>query len=147
MRYTGNIVKYIFFSFCFNSILNITIFYHRARGRGGMNLGPSGFNTSGNFGGRNSRGTGGPMRGGRNAVGGMKGTEESTTGHSVHMRGLPFEATVSDVYQFFAPINPVEVRLLYEESGRPKGECDVDWATHNDAEAAMLKDKQNMGKL
>jgi len=116
----------------------------RARGRGGMNLGPSGFNTGGGNFGRSGRGTGGPIRGGRN-MGAMKGGDESTTGHSVHMRGLPFEATVSDVYQFFAPINPVEVRLLYEESGRPKGECDVDFATHNDAEAAMLKDKQNMG--
>merc|ERR1712180_225406 len=63
----------------------------------------------------------------------------------IHMRGLPFEATVSDVYQFFAPLNPVEVRLSYEESGRPKGECDVDFATHADCEAAMSKDKQNMG--
>lgn len=115
-----------------------------ARGRGGMNLGPSGFNT-GNFGSR--RGTGGPMRGGRNMGGGRGGESdsESTTGHSVHMRGLPFEATVADVYQFFAPINPVEVRLLYEDSGRPKGEADVDLSTHADAEAAMLKDKQNMG--
>ena len=26
------------------------------------------------------------------------------------------------------------------------GECDVDFATHADAEAAMKKDKQNMGK-
>ena len=69
----------------------------------------------------------------------------STTGHMIHMRGLPFEATVSDVYQFFAPLNPVEVRLSYEESGRPKGECDVDFATHADCEAAMSKDKQNMG--
>merc|ERR1719447_1450830 len=49
------------------------------------------------------------------------------------------------VYSFFNPINPVEVRLLYEDNGRPKGECDVDFATHNDAEAAMTKDKQNMG--
>ena len=115
----------------------------RARGRGGMDLGPGGFNSRANFG-RNARGGG--MRGGRNGFGGVKGVEESTTGHSVHMRGLPFEATVSDVYQFFAPINPVEIRLLYEESGRPKGECDVDFTTHSDAETAMLKDKQNMGR-
>jgi len=117
----------------------------RARGRGGMNLGPSGFNTGGgSFGGRSSRGTGGPIRGGR-SMGMMKGADHSTTGHSVHMRGLPFEASVQDVYSFFDGINPVDVRLLYEDSGRPKGECDVDFSTHNDAEAAMSKDKQNMG--
>lgn len=110
-----------------------------------MNLGPSGFNTGGGNFGRSGRGTGGPIRGGR-SMGMMKGVDESTTGHSVHMRGLPFEASVQDVYSFFNPLNPVEVRLSYEDSGRPKGECDVDFATHADAEAAMRKDKQNMGK-
>ena len=62
------------------------------------------------------------------------------------MRGLPFESTEADVRQFFAPFRLVDVRLLYEESGRPKGECDVDLANHADAEAAMLKDKENMGQ-
>lgn len=75
----------------------------------------------------------------RNAV------QNSTTGHSIHMRGLPFEATLQDVLDFYTPLVPVDVRLLYEASGRPKGECDVDFSTHSDCEAAMLKDKQNMG--
>lgn len=117
----------------------------RPRGRGGM-LGPGGFPNGGTFP-RGGRGSGGPMRGGGRSVGQIKGGQGqgSTTGHMIHMRGLPFEATVSDIYQFFAPLNPVEVRLTYEESGRPKGECDVDFATHADCEAAMSKDKQNMG--
>jgi len=118
---------------------------------GGMNMGQNGggFNRGGGFaGGRNPSGgggggPGGPMRGPRNI--GSKGLESSTTGHMVHMRGLPFGATQGDVYQFLAPLNPVEVRLLHEEGGRPKGECDVDFHTHSDAEAAMLKNKQNMG--
>jgi len=140
---------------------------NRARGRGGMNLGPSGFNShastnnynsGSNYGDgmgmRASRGgKGGPMRGGRmggNTGGGGLGSkmvpQNSKTGHSVHMRGLPFEATVNDVMSFFAPINAVDVRLLYEpNTGRPKGECDVDFSTHADAEAAMQRDKQNMG--
>jgi len=108
--------------------------------------GGNGFNggNGGNFGGRNPRGgPGGPLRGGPRMGG--KGMESSTTGHMVHMRGLPFGATQGDVYLFLAPLNPVEVRILQEESGRPKGECDVDFHTHSDAEAAMLKNKQNMG--
>jgi len=84
------------------------------------------------------------MRGGRNMGGGM-GVQDSTTGHMVHMRGLPFEATQGDVYKFFAPLKPVEVRIKFEESGRAKGECDVDFHTHSDAEAAMAKNKENMG--
>ena len=71
--------------------------------------------------------------------------QSSKTGHSVHMRGLPFEASVSDIVSFFSPLNPVDVRLLFETNGRPKGECDVDFASHSDAESAMQKDKQNMG--
>merc|ERR1711962_1556622 len=110
----------------------------------GMNMSSTVFNGGGNFGGRNPRGgPGGPVRAGRNMGG--KGMESSTTGHMVHMRGLPFGATQGDVYLFLAPLNPVEVRIVYEESGRPKGECDVDFHTHSDAEAAMLKNKQNMG--
>merc|ERR1719427_1670299 len=71
--------------------------------------------------------------------------QNSKTGFMVHMRGLPFEATQGDVFKFFAPLTPVDIRILYEESGRPKGECDVDFNTHVDAESAMQKDKQNMG--
>ena len=62
------------------------------------------------------------------------------------MRGLPFEATTNDVTQFFAPLNPVDIRFIHDQdTGRVKGECDVDFATHNDAEAAMQNDKKNMG--
>jgi len=72
----------------------------------------------------------------------------SKTGHSVHMRGLPFESTSADVVRFFAPLQTVDIRLLYEtNTGRPKGECDVDFITHHDAEEAMKKDKQNMGMV
>jgi len=130
-------------------------------GRGGMNMGPSGFNNQGGFGGGYGGGDMGMGRGGRGgrggrargAMGGGMGegmgrsneVQNSKTGHSIHMRGLPFEANLKDVMDFFAPVNPVDVRLLFEDRGRPKGECDVDFATHADAEASMKKNKQNMG--
>ena len=71
----------------------------------------------------------------------------STTGHSVHMRGLPFDSTEDDIMQFFTPLNPVSIRIIYEPNGRPKGEADVDFATHEAASAAMGKHKQNMGMI
>ena len=43
------------------------------------------------------RGRGG--RGGRGGGGMMKSTYQSSTGHSVHMRGLPYSATESDIVQ------------------------------------------------
>ena len=116
--------------------------YFRARGRGGMNLGPSGFNNfnSGNFGSnydnsmRSGRGGKGfPMRGGSGGGGGrpMGGggmnnrmiPQNSKTGHSVHMRGLPFDANADDVLKFFAPLSPVDIRILKEPNGRPKGKA------------------------
>lgn len=119
-----------------------------ARGRGGMNLGPDEFNMTSKVINGGGSGAQSRMRNmnkmGRN-INSSKSVRSSTTGHSIHMRGLPFESTESDVRQFFAPFHLVDVRLLYEESGRPKGECDVDLATHSDAEAAMMKDKENMG--
>jgi len=124
------------------------------RGRGGMGMGPSGFGGNSYDNGRMPRGgRGGPMRGGRGGgmgrIGGGGGGsvhQASKTGHCVHMRGLPFDSTTNDVIQFFAPLNPVDIRFVYDQnSGRAKGECDVDFSTHNDAEAAMQKDKQNIG--
>ncbi|KAI5704081.1 hypothetical protein M8J75_001813 [Diaphorina citri] len=63
--------------------------------------------------------------------------------HTVHMRGLPFRANERDVADFFRPVVPVHVDIHYE-NGRPSGEADVDFATHEDAMQAMSKDRTNM---
>jgi len=155
------------FASCYNdtksfSSLDLLYAVYRARGRGGMNLGPGGisanFNTDNstyqinanntrnhNMGGNGRKGAMN-MNGGRRMGVNRMTVANSKTGHSVHMRGLPFESTAADVIRFFAPLQPVDIRLLYESNtGRPKGECDVDFTTHHDAEEAMKKDKQNMG--
>ncbi|KAJ8408893.1 hypothetical protein AAFF_G00247110 [Aldrovandia affinis] len=69
---------------------------------------------------------------------------QSTTGHCVHMRGLPYRATETDIYSFFSPLNPVRVHIEVGPDGRVTGEADVEFATHEDAVAAMSKDKANM---
>ncbi|XP_029439457.1 heterogeneous nuclear ribonucleoprotein H isoform X2 [Rhinatrema bivittatum] len=71
-------------------------------------------------------------------------TFQSTTGHCVHMRGLPYRATENDIYNFFSPLNPVRVHIEIGSDGRVTGEADVEFATHEDAVAAMSKDKANM---
>lgn len=70
----------------------------------------------------------------------------STTGHTVHMRGLPYAAKESDVKQFFMPLNPVNIWMEYS-NGSFSGQVDVDFATHDDAQAAMLKNKSSMGRI
>ena len=103
------------------------------------------------YGGPGGRGRGPRSRSGRSGGGGRNGGNSmqvmnSTTGHSVHMRGLPFDSSEDDIAQFFSPLNPVSIRIIYEPNGRPKGEADVDFATHDAATAAMAKHKQNMGR-
>ncbi|KAH9495429.1 Heteroproteinous nuclear ribonucleoprotein H [Bulinus truncatus] len=68
----------------------------------------------------------------------------SKTGHSVHMRGLPFQALEQDVFDFFSPIQPVRCEFEFGDNGRPTGEANVDFATHQEAVEAMKKHKCNM---
>ncbi|XP_012219838.1 heterogeneous nuclear ribonucleoprotein H2 isoform X2 [Linepithema humile] len=96
-----------------------------------------------------SRGGNMGMRGGMDMKGGnYRGNNDSWGGnsgvHSIHMRGLPFKATEQDIADFFRPIEPVNVRIILENGGRPSGEADVEFATHEEAVKAMCKDKSHM---
>ncbi|XP_012496564.1 PREDICTED: heterogeneous nuclear ribonucleoprotein F-like [Propithecus coquereli] len=71
-------------------------------------------------------------------------TVQSTTGHCVHMRGLPYKATENDIHNFFSPLKPVRVQIEIGPDGRVTGEADVEFATHEEAVASMAKDRANM---
>ncbi|CAL8362170.1 unnamed protein product [Lota lota] len=90
------------------------------------------------------RGGGGGYGGGSDRYGDTGSNFQSTTGHCVHMRGLPYRASETDIYNFFSPLNPVRVHVEVGHDGRVTGEADVEFATHEDAVAAMSKDKANM---
>ncbi|XP_074084515.1 G-rich sequence factor 1 isoform X2 [Macrotis lagotis] len=70
------------------------------------------------------------------------GTLPST--HFVHMRGLPFQANAQDIINFFAPLKPVRITMEYSSSGKATGEADVHFETHEDAVAAMGKDRSHV---
>jgi len=63
------------------------------------------------------------------------------------MRGLPYHATEHDIYDFFRPIQPISVRIIYDDLNRVSGEADVEFISHADAAKAMNRNKANMRKL
>lgn len=65
-------------------------------------------------------------------------------GFVVHMRGLPFRATENDISLFFSPLVPANVYLEYGKDGRLNGEADVTFASYQDAQSAMKKDRATM---
>ncbi|KAF8793884.1 heterogeneous nuclear ribonucleoprotein H2-like [Argiope bruennichi] len=93
--------------------------------------------------GRGGRGRGGSVGGSFGDRGGFP-ERIRDTGHNVHLRGLPFRAVERDIFDFFAPLKPVAVRIKYEPSGRSSGEADAMFATHEEALRAMKKDKEKI---
>ncbi|XP_074048704.1 heterogeneous nuclear ribonucleoprotein H2-like [Macrotis lagotis] len=69
---------------------------------------------------------------------------QSSAGHFVHIRGLPYKATENDIYEFFSPLKLVGAYIEIGPNGKVTGEANVEFATHEDAMAAMSKDKEYM---
>ncbi|XP_052739994.1 heterogeneous nuclear ribonucleoprotein F isoform X2 [Bicyclus anynana] len=100
--------------------------------------------SGGRFGGRGGRGGSFGRGGGAGYGGGRAGGGRHDSCHCVHMRGLPFKASPQDIAYFFKPIRPMNINILYDNSGRPSGEADVEFECHEDAMRAMRRDKNNM---
>ena len=49
-------------------------------------------------------------------------------------------------FQFFSPLSLVGITIQMNNDGRPSGDADVDFATHEDAMEAMKKHKALMRK-
>lgn len=63
----------------------------------------------------------------------------------VRLRGLPFNCTDVDIFKFFSGLDIVDV-FLVNKDGRFSGEAFVVFAGHMQAELALQKDRQNMGR-
>ena len=81
-----------------------------------------------------------PTQGARGGEGGEKGK------HSIKMRGLPYSAKEKEILDFFLPHVPVKVEVDYDQYGRPSGEAEVMFNTHEEAEKAMEKHNGHMGR-
>lgn len=65
--------------------------------------------------------------------------------HSVRLRGLPYSAKEKDIIDFFSPLACLRVNMDFDQYGRPSGEAEVYFSTHEDANAAMQKNNQHIG--
>uniref|UniRef100_A0A7N0ZWG5 RRM domain-containing protein n=2 Tax=Kalanchoe fedtschenkoi TaxID=63787 RepID=A0A7N0ZWG5_KALFE len=63
----------------------------------------------------------------------------------VRLRGLPFNCTDIDILKFFAGLNIVDI-LLVNKGGRFSGEALVVFSDLIQADLALQRDKQNMGR-
>lgn len=62
------------------------------------------------------------------------------------MRGLPFQATQTEISQFFAPVaDVIDIEIDYNAQGRPAGTASVLFASERVARSAMALNKKNMG--
>lgn len=63
----------------------------------------------------------------------------------VRLRGLPFNCTDVDIFKFFSGLEIVDV-LMVNQSGRFSGEAFVVFTRPMQADIALQKDRQNMGR-
>lgn len=63
------------------------------------------------------------------------------------MRGLPFSATKEDIIEFFDGfvLSEDSIHITSMSDGRPTGEAFVEFASAEDSEAAMEKDRKTLG--
>ena len=61
------------------------------------------------------------------------------------MRGLPYSAKEKEITDFFAPLTINHLDIDIDNYGRPSGEALVYFNSHEDATAAMQKNKNNIG--
>ena len=66
----------------------------------------------------------------------------------VKVRGLPWSATTDDIIGFFTGSTTKEdgIHFLINNQGRPTGEAYIEFASDEDLQEALKKDKEYMGK-
>ena len=65
--------------------------------------------------------------------------------HVIKMRGLPYSSEEKDILNFFLPHVPASVNIDFDNYGRPSGEAEVTFNTHQEAQNAMEKHNAHMG--
>ncbi len=67
------------------------------------------------------------------------------SGNIVKMRGLPYSVSVNDIKEFFKPLIPANINLLFGDDGRLSGEAEVEFSTPEDTDEALKNDRKYIG--
>uniref|UniRef100_A0AC34QP99 RRM domain-containing protein n=1 Tax=Panagrolaimus sp. JU765 TaxID=591449 RepID=A0AC34QP99_9BILA len=66
-------------------------------------------------------------------------------GNKIHVRGLPFRVSASQIMDFFSPLQCVEIKLGYLPDGRASGDGIIEFGSPEDTQEAMRRDRQMIG--
>ncbi|KAL0389327.1 UNVERIFIED_CONTAM: G-rich sequence factor 1 [Sesamum calycinum] len=77
----------------------------------------------------------------------FEGKDPSEPTPILRMRGLPFSAGKDDIIDFFKnfTLSEESIHIIFNFEGRPTGEAFVEFATADDAKAALAKDRMTLG--
>ncbi|XP_017143864.1 heterogeneous nuclear ribonucleoprotein H2 isoform X1 [Drosophila miranda] len=111
----------------------------------GGNGGNGNFGVANNVGFNNGSNFGSSLSGGGNfgPIGGGRGSDVEY--YTIHMRGLPYTSFENDVFKFFEPVRPANVRINYNKKGLHSGTADAYFDTYEDSQIAMKRHREQMG--
>lgn len=66
--------------------------------------------------------------------------------HFIHIRGLPFHVTVDEIIKFFSPFVISKIVIEFTPDGLMNGEADVYFSCHQEAMAAMSRNRRYIGE-
>ncbi|KAJ3580632.1 hypothetical protein NHX12_034330 [Muraenolepis orangiensis] len=72
-------------------------------------------------------------------------SSQATDFNFVHMRGIPFDVNGLDIAGFFHPLALSKILIEFGQDGKPRGEADVFFRSHQDAVSAMSRDRMYLG--
>lgn len=67
--------------------------------------------------------------------------------HVIHMKGLPFQTTEKDIFEFFSPLKPFSFKIKQNEMGQITGEAEVEFLNYEDATKALNHNKRYIRKF
>jgi hypothetical protein len=75
----------------------------------------------------------------------QKSSENFNSQNVIKMRGLPYSVNINDIKEFFQPLIPLNINLLFGDDGRLSGEAEVEFSTTDDTNEALKYDRRYIG--